>query len=171
VDDLDLTRALYCAWTTGYAGLLQVAVSRLLRLVFAALLTGRDVVPCNFANAQSSEYSRIRAQGGLKERQWRKDNNEVGSRRKVRRSEVEITAGDWWRTIRAGSDFTTFVTVSHRFWFAVQTLLRHRDVKLTLQFYSHAVSQDRLGRRGGNVNRDSQPRGGSKRTGSGLRKM
>jgi hypothetical protein len=26
----------------------------------------------------------------------------------------------------------------------VQTLLRHRDVKLTLQFYSHAVSQDRM---------------------------
>src|SRR2546423_12536346 len=26
----------------------------------------------------------------------------------------------------------------------VQTLLRHCDVKLTLQFYSHAVSQDRM---------------------------
>ena len=26
----------------------------------------------------------------------------------------------------------------------VQTLLRHSDVKLTLQFYSHAVSQDRM---------------------------
>jgi hypothetical protein len=62
-----------------------------------------------------------------------------------------MTAGDWWKTIRAGSDFTTFVTVSHRSWFAsepipktVQTLLRHTDVKLTLQFYSHAVSQDRM---------------------------
>src|SRR3981081_1016676 len=27
---------------------------------------------------------------------------------------------------------------------AVQTLLRHSDVKLTLQFYSHAVSRDRM---------------------------
>ena len=26
----------------------------------------------------------------------------------------------------------------------VQTLLRHSDVKLTLQFYTHAVSQDRM---------------------------
>jgi integrase len=26
----------------------------------------------------------------------------------------------------------------------VQTLLRHSDVRLTLQFYSHAVSQDRM---------------------------
>ena len=26
----------------------------------------------------------------------------------------------------------------------VQTLLRHSDVKLTLQFYAHAVSQDRM---------------------------
>jgi len=26
----------------------------------------------------------------------------------------------------------------------VQTLLRHSDVKLTLQFYSHAVGQDRM---------------------------
>jgi len=26
----------------------------------------------------------------------------------------------------------------------VQTLLRHSDVKLTLQFYSHAVSEDRM---------------------------
>ena len=26
----------------------------------------------------------------------------------------------------------------------VQTLLRHSDVKMTLQFYSHAVSQDRM---------------------------
>src|SRR5207244_12714147 len=26
----------------------------------------------------------------------------------------------------------------------VQTLVRHCDVKLTLQFYSHAVSQDRM---------------------------
>jgi integrase len=26
----------------------------------------------------------------------------------------------------------------------VQTLLRHSDVKLTLQFYSHAISQDRM---------------------------
>ena len=26
----------------------------------------------------------------------------------------------------------------------VQTLLRHSDVKLTLQFYSHAVSRDRM---------------------------
>ncbi len=26
----------------------------------------------------------------------------------------------------------------------VQTLLRHSDVQLTLQFYSHAVSQDRM---------------------------
>src|SRR6266700_7406111 len=50
----------------------------------------------------------------------------------------------------------------------VQTLLRHSDVKLTLQFYSHAVSQDRM--TGENVNSDSQPRGGSKRTGSRLRK-
>jgi hypothetical protein len=26
----------------------------------------------------------------------------------------------------------------------VQTLLRHSDVKLTLQFYTHAVSRDRM---------------------------
>ncbi|PYV61747.1 MAG: hypothetical protein DMG97_42240 [Acidobacteria bacterium] len=26
----------------------------------------------------------------------------------------------------------------------VQTLIRHSDVKLTLQFYTHAVSQDRM---------------------------
>ncbi|HVR27076.1 MAG TPA: hypothetical protein VMU26_27595 [Candidatus Polarisedimenticolia bacterium] len=26
----------------------------------------------------------------------------------------------------------------------VQTLLRHSDVKLTIQFYSHAVSRDRM---------------------------
>jgi integrase len=26
----------------------------------------------------------------------------------------------------------------------VQTLLRHRDVRLTLQFYTHAVSRDRM---------------------------
>ena len=26
----------------------------------------------------------------------------------------------------------------------VQSLLRHSDVKLTLQFYTHAVSQDRM---------------------------
>jgi hypothetical protein len=53
--------------------------------------------------------------------------------------------------IRAGLDFTIFATVSRRFSCgmrtdpkAVQTLLRHSDVKLTLQFYSHAVSQDRM---------------------------
>jgi integrase len=52
----------------------------------------------------------------------------------------------------------------------VQTLLRHSDVKSTLQFYSHAVSQDRMAAAGGNANCDSRPRRGSKRTGSGLRK-
>jgi hypothetical protein len=52
----------------------------------------------------------------------------------------------------------------------VQTLLRHSDVKLTLQFYSHAVSQDRMAANSGNTDCDSQPRGGAKRTESGLGK-
>jgi hypothetical protein len=52
----------------------------------------------------------------------------------------------------------------------VQTLLRHSDVKLTLQFYSHAVSQDRMAAAGEMLKCDSQPRCGSKRTESGLRK-
>jgi integrase len=37
---------------------------------------------------------------------------------------IEMTAGDWWRTIHAGSDFTTFVTVSHRSWFASEPIQR-----------------------------------------------
>ena len=50
----------------------------------------------------------------------------------------------------------------------VQTLLRHSDVKLTLQFYSHAVSRDRTGRCRENVNCDSQLCARQKRTDSGL---
>jgi hypothetical protein len=34
----------------------------------------------------------------------------------------------------------------------VQTLLRHSDVKLTLQFYSHAVSQDPMAAAGEMLN-------------------
>jgi hypothetical protein len=43
------------------------------------------------------------------------------------------------------------VTAWHRFWSAleltqktVQTLLRHSDVKLTLQCYTHSISEDRM---------------------------
>ncbi len=52
----------------------------------------------------------------------------------------------------------------------VQTLLRHSDVKLTLQFLQPCCQRGSHGRHGGNVNGDSQTRGGSKRTGSRLRK-
>ena len=49
----------------------------------------------------------------------------------------------------------------------VQTLLRLSDVKLTLQFYSQPRS-DGGGRKNGD--RNSQPRGGPKRTENGLRR-
>jgi hypothetical protein len=49
---------------------------------------------------------------------------------------IGMTAVDRWRMIRAGSDLTIFGTVWRRSWFA--------SVKLTLQFYSHAVSQNRM---------------------------
>ena len=52
----------------------------------------------------------------------------------------------------------------------VQTLLRHSDVKLTLQFYPHAVSRDRMAAAGKMLTAISQPRGGPKRTESGLDK-
>ncbi len=48
----------------------------------------------------------------------------------------------------------------------VQTLLRHSDVKLTLQCYTHSVSEDRMG--GGNADSDFQPRRRQMRTESGL---
>jgi integrase len=51
----------------------------------------------------------------------------------------------------------------------VQTLLRHSDVKFTLQFYSHAVSQDRM-TAAGEMLIAILSRGGAKRTESGLRK-
>ena len=50
----------------------------------------------------------------------------------------------------------------------VQTLLRHSDVALTLQFYTHSVSRDRDGRSGQNANCDSQSCARQKRTDSGL---
>ena len=52
----------------------------------------------------------------------------------------------------------------------VQILLRHSDVKMTLQFLQPRCQPGSHGRRGENVSCDSQPRGRSKRTGSGLRK-
>jgi hypothetical protein len=50
----------------------------------------------------------------------------------------------------------------------VQTLLRHSDLKLTLQFYTHAVSRDRLVGSRQNANCDSQSCARPKRTDSGL---
>jgi integrase len=50
----------------------------------------------------------------------------------------------------------------------VQTLLRHSDVKLTLQFHTHAVSRDRMVAAGKTANCDSQPCAWQKRTASGL---
>jgi len=47
----------------------------------------------------------------------------------------------------------------------VQTLLRHSDVKLTLQFYTNAVSRDRMAASRKNAHSDSQPCGERKRTG------
>ena len=46
--------------------------------------------------------------------------------------------------------------------------LRHSDVTLTLQFYTHAVSRDRMVAVGENVDCDSQPCTRQKRTESGL---
>jgi Protein kinase domain len=53
---------------------------------------------------------------------------------------IGTSTDDWWRMIRAASDFTTFATVWRRSWFVsepiqrlLQTLLRHSDVKLTPQ--------------------------------------
>jgi hypothetical protein len=43
----------------------------------------------------------------------------------------------------------------------VQTLLRYGDFKLTLQFLQPRCQPGSHGRRGGNVNCDSQPRGGA----------
>jgi integrase len=60
-----------------------------------------------------------------------------------------ITADSW--TTRDDSVFTICATASRHFSIrtrtdpkTVQTLLRHSDVKLTLQFYTHAVSRDRM---------------------------
>src|SRR3954470_614317 len=54
-------------------------------------------------------------------------------------------------TTHEDSVFTICATVSHLFSSGirtdpktVQTLLRHSDVKLTLQVYTHAVSRDRM---------------------------
>lgn len=41
---------------------------------------------------------------------------------------------------------------------SVQTLLRHSDVKLTLQFYTHAVSRDRMAAAGRCLQRFSATR-------------
>jgi integrase len=50
----------------------------------------------------------------------------------------------------------------------VQTLLRHSDVKLTLQFYPRSPPRSHGGSRE-NANRDSEPRARQKRTESGLK--
>ena len=53
-------------------------------------------------------------------------------------------------TTRDDSAFTICATASRHFSSIktdpkiVRTLLRHSDVKLTLQFYTHAVSRDRM---------------------------
>jgi integrase len=52
----------------------------------------------------------------------------------------------------------------------VQTLLRHSDVKLTLQFYTHAVSRDRMAAAGKMLTAILSHAGGPKRTESGLKK-
>ena len=90
---------------------------------------------------------------------------------------IGTNSGDWWRMIHAGSDSTPIrhslasfrvrMTTDPK---AVQTLLRHSDVNLTLQFYNHAVRQDRMARSRRDANCDSGPRGGSKRAESKLRK-
>jgi hypothetical protein len=57
-----------------------------------------------------------------------------------------------WMTTRDGSAFIICATASHHFSsgsepiqrLCKRTLLRHSDVKLTLQFYTHAVSRDRM---------------------------
>ena len=53
--------------------------------------------------------------------------------------------------IHDDSGFTTFDTAWPHFWCGarpipktVQSLLRHADVKTTLQLYAHAVSEDRM---------------------------
>jgi integrase len=51
----------------------------------------------------------------------------------------------------------------------VQTLLRHSDVKLTLQFYTHAISDDRMAATGAMLCAFLSHAGGQKRTESGLR--
>ena len=48
-------------------------------------------------------------------------------------------------------------------------LLRHSDVKLTLQCYTHSVSVDRMAA-AGNAGSDFQPRRRQKRTESGLKR-
>ena len=50
----------------------------------------------------------------------------------------------------------------------VQTLLRHSDVKLTLQCYTHSVSEDRMAAAGAMLVAIFQPRCRQKRTESGL---
>src|SRR5207244_10995467 len=50
----------------------------------------------------------------------------------------------------------------------VQTLLRHSDVKLTLQFYTHAVSRDRMVAAGKMLTAILSHAPGKKRTESGL---
>ena len=52
---------------------------------------------------------------------------------------------------------------------AVQTLLRHSDVKLTLQFYTHAVSRDRMAAAGRMLTAILSHAGEPKRTESGLK--
>jgi len=46
----------------------------------------------------------------------------------------------------------------------VQTLHRHSDVKLTLEFYTHAVSRHQMTAAGKNAYGDSQPRDRANRT-------
>jgi hypothetical protein len=88
---------------------------------------------------------------------------------------IGTSTDDWWRMIRDASDFTTFATVWRRSWFVsepiqrlLQTLLRHSDVKLTPQ---PCCQPGPHGRGRGNAKCDSQPRSGSKRTESGLKKI
>jgi len=63
----------------------------------------------------------------------------------------------------------THIFVDKPTYLIMQTLLRQSDVRLTLQFYTHAISDDRMSATGAMLGAILNPCRAQKRTESGLR--